>query len=188
MTAAPITGEAVQAVLARFFTAPRWHPAAAYECHDIARMLRHYIRSRDADAARRESSKANRQSAARLRDALARDLPAFAARAPPVVAETEYGRALADLAAAGARFLALWGEPPPREAIEWHALANGIAPLARWALLRANPGRRVGLPRSAGSPLAKAVAALLVLAGVPTTIGSPGAVGKHFVGFWPGPL
>ncbi len=184
---APITADAVQAVLGRFFAAPRWKPAARYECHDIAVVLRHYIRSRDADASARRESKANGQSATRLRDALACDLPALAARALPVVAETEHGRALADLAAAGARFLAAWGEPP-RQAIEWHALANSIAPMARLALLRANPGRRLGLPRSARSPLAAAVAALLVLAGVPATVGQPGAVGKHFAGFWPGPL
>ena len=187
MTAAPITAEAVQSVLGRFFAAPKWNPAAAYECHDIAVLLRHHVAAADADASARRESKANGQSAARLRAALACDLPALAARARPVVAETEHGRALADLADAGARFVALWGEPP-RQAIAWHDLANTLAPMARLALNRANPGRRVGLPRSARSPLAKAVAALLALAGVPPTLGSPGAVGKHFAGFWPGPL
>lgn len=67
---APITPAAVQALLGRFFAAPRGNPAAAYECHDIAAVLRHRVAA--ADAAGRRESKAGRQSAARLRDALAR--------------------------------------------------------------------------------------------------------------------
>ncbi len=67
---APITGEAVEAVLGRLFAAPRGNPADAYECHDIAAVLRHRVAA--ARAAGRRESKANRQSAARPRDALAR--------------------------------------------------------------------------------------------------------------------
>lgn len=65
-------------------------------------------------------------------------------------------------------------EPPRHRRRAWHAEAEGLARLFRWAMEMANPGRRYGM--SSDGPLARWVAAALAIIGAEHP--SPAAVSQ----------